>query len=261
MSPMTSMGALIVSLLLGLPPREDLAEAVERLVACKDMGAPVCVYAAATLTNAGPAGLRPTYQALPRMGQPGQILSMTVLGADESAASTQLLVNLLADRKMPPLIRSLAVSLLAERRDKQVQRALLKLVEDPDASVRAAVIRVLGNWPHGGDARILKALAHAALDRDKNVRREAVLGLGLSGRPECGPALVKALHDVDDEIRRVAADGLKWVKYAPAVKPLIEALNTEDTLMRRSVAGALTHQTGKNFGEDYPLWREWHRNQ
>ncbi|MCB9728406.1 MAG: HEAT repeat domain-containing protein [Deltaproteobacteria bacterium] len=260
---------VIVSALSGLaqaaPDSQRVTEAIADLTRCKDIKAPRCLEALATLSDVGPAALQPAAAALPRMAQGGQLLTISLLGADTTDKGTTLLGKAVLDSRLSPTIRTLAVSELTQRYESKsakliITKYLLEAATVADAPVRAAVVRALGNRPTKGDTRVLQALLTAANDADTTVRLEAVLGLGMSGDESVGPALVRALDDEAPRVRTAAADGLTFVKYAPAVRPLIDAIRNSDAVFRRVVGEALAYQTGNRFGDDYGLWREWYRN-
>ncbi len=239
------------------PSRAEIQDSVQRLERCKDMRAPVCLNAAAMLTNAGDRGVRATAPALKGMTRAGQILALSVLGGVESRRSTRSLVHITADRKLPSFVRSMAVTTVAPRGGRTVRQALLRALRDRDAVVRSTAARALGNSAHGGDKRVIRALIAATRDEDATVRVEALIGLGLAGDPRGGPALTDALGDREISVQRAAADGLRFVTCADAVPALVEALKTQDDELRRLANKALKRQTGRDFGEDYALWREW----
>jgi HEAT repeat protein len=224
-----------------------------------------CIEALATLRDAGSAALAPVAQALPRMAQGGQILAVTLLGADATDKGTTLLGKAALDPSISPTIRTMVIAELTQRYASKsakaiITKTLLEAVSDSSAPVRAAAVRALGNRPTKGDTRVLQSLTAAASDPEPNVRLEAVLGLGMSGDESVGPALVAALQDEVARVRTAAADGLTFVKYEPAISPLIDAVRTDDAVFRRVIGEALAYQTGNRFGDDYGLWREWYRN-
>jgi hypothetical protein len=242
----------------GEVPKAQIDEAVGQLVQCPDIKAEICLSAAGKLIQAGSSGARVVVGALPKMTVPGQVLGMSAITSDESEMGTTTLVKVLANRNLPAMVRTLAASSLAERKGTHATSALARATQDKDALVRTASVRALGNRLQGGDPRVVKTLVKCASDREPSVRVEAVMGLGLSGLPEVGPPLVGALGDDDLRVQQAAAEALRLVRHDPAVEPLIEKLKSEDATLRLSVSRALTKQTGKNYGQDYPLWREWY---
>lgn len=235
----------------------QLNDAVKRLESCKDLKANVCMNAAATLKLAGDRSVGPIGRRLSKMTRPGQMLAMTVLGEHRSHASTRQLIKVAQNRRLPAVVRSMAFGHLTHRASRSVTAVLIRASTEKDVIVRIASVAALGNRPHRGDKRVLAALAKASKDEDPRVRTEALMGLSLARAG--GEALTAALDDESADVRRAAADGLGRVEYTPAVEPLIEALQSQDAVLRQHVGKALEHQTGKNFGQDWALWREWYR--
>jgi hypothetical protein len=247
------------------PDARTVSAAVGDLARCHDIKASRCMEALSTLRDAGSTALLPIAQALPRMAQGGQILAVTLLGADATDKGTALLGKTVLDPSVSATIRTMAIAELTQRYNSKTSKAaitktLLDAVADASGPVRAAAVRALGNRPTKGDTRVLQSLTAAAKDAEPDVRLEAVLGLGMSGDDVVGPALVEALRDPIPRVRTAAADGLTFVKFEPSIRPLIDAVRTDDAAFRRVVGEALAYQTGNRFGDDYGLWREWYRN-
>lgn len=247
------------------PDVRTMSAAVADLVRCEDIKTPRCLEALSTLRDAGPSALLRVAQALPHMALGGQILAVTLLGADVTDKGTALLGKTVLDPSVSATVRTMAIAELTQRYTSKAAKAvitqtLLDAVTDASGPVRAAAVRALGNRPTKGDTRVLQGLTAAARDTDPDVRLEAVLGLGMSGDEVIGPALVEALHDPMARVRTAAADGLTFVKFEPSIIPLIDAVRTDDAAFRRVVGEALAYQTGNRFGDDYGLWREWYRN-
>ncbi|MEZ4269042.1 MAG: HEAT repeat domain-containing protein [Myxococcota bacterium] len=266
---MLTVTLAMISALSGIavaaPDARTVSAAVGDLARCEDIKASRCIEALTTLRDAGPNALLPVALALPRMAQGGQILAVSLLGADATDKGTSLLGKTVLDPSVSPTIRTMAIAELTQRYGSKTAKALitktlLDVLADPSAPVRAAAVRALGNRPTKGDTKVLQSLTAAASDPEPNVRLEAVLGLGMSGDESVGPALVQALNDGVPRVRTAAADGLTFVKYEPAISPLIDAVRTADAAFRRVVGEALAYQTGNRFGDDYGLWREWYRN-
>ncbi len=247
------------------PNARAVSAAVGDLTRCNDIKASRCMEALSTLRDAGPSALLPVAHALPRMAQGGQILAVTLLGADATDKGTALLGKTVLNPSVGPTIRTMAIAELTQRYKSKAAKAaitktLLHAAADASGPVRAAAVRALGNRPTKGDTRVLQSLMAAAKDAEPDVRLEAVLGLGMSGDEVIGPALVEALRDPVPRVRTAAADGLTFVKFSPSISPLIDAVRADDAAFRRVVGEALAYQTGNRFGDDYGLWREWYRN-
>ena len=258
---LTSMVALIAS----ATPQPSIAESFEVLSRCQDIKAAQCLNATARLEAQSEAAIRYIAPRFEKMTPLGQMLALSVYGSQPSYSATQALARLVLKAKLAPSIKSVAIQLLADRFDgkrtkRLVSSTLIKAAKDKQATIRGAAIRALGNRAKGADRHILQVLRHAASDSVPSVRREAVLGLGMSARNDVAGLLIDALSDPVLRVRIAAADGLSFVKSERAVEPLIECLRSDEGLLRRVASEALTHQTKLQFGDDYLLWREWYLN-
>lgn len=241
-------------------PNKRVEAAIRHLSGCTSVRDHGCLDAAATLGNSGDAALPPLGRAIPEMTRAGQLLAVSVLASSDSRRALTPLIKVARSRKVPAVIRSVAVANLGTRKGKPVVRALFACLKDRDHVVRAASARALGTRSHYNDPKILRALARAAEDTNPEVRVEALLGLGLAGADVGGPVLQAALSDRVPKVRHAAAEGLLFVKFAPAIGPLIVGLRSQDKELRVRNAKALRFQTGLNYGEDYAVWTEWYRH-
>lgn len=78
----------------------------------------------------------------------------------------------------------------------------------------------------------------ALKDKDKNVRKQAVVDLGMIRDPRAVKPLIKAMKDEDKDVRSMAIVALGNIGK-PAVEPLIQALKDEDDLFRKGVIMSL----------------------
>lgn len=256
---------LAVTLLVGSPTSRQVRHAVDVISTCDDLTSTTCLRAVTTLEIAGDRAFKLLTPRFSKMSTMGQMLSLSVYGSHPGNQSTMGLAKLVLKATLAPAIRSVAIQTLADRFDgrrtrRLVTATLIKTAKDKVPTIRAAAIRALGNRARSGDRHIVTVLRRAATDREATVRTEAVLGLGMTGRPDVGALLIKALSDEVLRVRIAAADGLSFVKTAASIEPLIDTLQSDDALLRRVTGEALAFQTGVRFGEDYPLWREWLAN-
>ncbi len=254
--------AAVISLLAAGPSSAAIQEAVDDLAACDDATESMCLQAASTLISAGKRGIAPTIRSFPDMGRSGQVLALGTLGQSTSSKATSGIASIAKNPEVHMGVRTLAIGALADRfhgksTRKRVDAALIKLLKDDDAVIRASAARALGNRSTRENRKVLKALERAAHDEESMVRVEAVLGLGMSASPTAGPTLLDALGDTDPRVKMAAADAFTFVKFEPAIDALVDTLRSEDGLLRRVAGEALSHQTGQHYGEDYGLWREW----
>jgi HEAT repeat protein len=123
--------------------------------------------------------------------------------------------------------------------DRESLELLAGALNDPVASVRAAVAQALGSMR---DTLAVRALMEALRrDTDAEVRRNAAWALGQIEDGRAVPALSDALRsDADAEVRRAAAEALGSIEDARAVPALVEALRRdEQPELRRAVIDAL----------------------
>jgi HEAT repeat protein/beta-lactamase regulating signal transducer with metallopeptidase domain len=118
-------------------------------------------------------------------------------------------------------------------------RAILALIEalrDPDAEVREAAARALGER---GDARAADALARALGDSVPDVRRAATLALAEMKDRRAIEPLLAALDDSDAEVRQMAAHALGDAEDRRAIPGLMKLLQDQDAEVRQTAAHGL----------------------
>jgi HEAT repeat protein len=153
-----------------------------------------------------------------------------------SAAAAEALANLgsqaipaLTDLLLIQEFRLLAVRSLSRIRHSETIAPLLRVVSDPQPTVRAAAIEALSSFH---DSRIFPALANALHDPAASVRREAIIGLGLRTDLQ-GVNLVDLLAphltDLNLPVCRQAAIALGRVGNAAAIQALTTALRSPHT--------------------------------
>lgn len=160
-----------------------------------------------------------------------------------------------------------------------------------DADKRYRGTMLLANKPFAGEELYIKLFIDNAADPDAGVRTAAIRALGNHGGPEHVPVLVKALRDSDKLVRLEAARALQRVHNPAAVEPLMIACNAErepEAEIRAEAADALGQYadprilgslqscladsnltvnyaglrslrtlTGQDFGMDRVAWRNW----
>ncbi len=169
-----------------------------------------------------------------------------------------------------------AADTLAHIKDPRSIEPLIKLLEDRNADVRAAVVEALGAFSN--DVRVVKPLIVALDDNNRTVRKsaESVLDtsikdfhklndpevtkpfidalkdnnrgvravaarlLGELKDPASVDALIVALEDVDTDVRIAAKESLYKIKDSRAIDSMVAALKAEDPKVRSQVVGALS---------------------
>lgn len=161
---------------------------------------------------------------------------------------------------------------------------------DPDLRYRGTVLLGTASW--GGEPLYLELFEQHAKDPEANVRVAAMRALGNHGGPEHAPILIEGLSDGEARVRVEAARSLQRI-YAPAVAvdPLIKSVREEQeessevraeaalalgqypanrvvqeliaALADRSLAvnhaslESLRILTGQDFGYDRRAWSAW----
>ncbi len=114
--------------------------------------------------------------------------------------------------------------------------ALIKALEDKDASVRSSAASALGKISNPSP---VDSLVQALKDKEASVRRSAASALGKIGNPTAVNALVQALEDKEPSVCENAAYALGKIGNPTAVNALIDILAHEDSVVYESAALAL----------------------
>ncbi len=130
-------------------------------------------------------------------------------------------------------------------------------IKDPDAGVRTAATRALGN--HGGPEHV-PLLVKSLQDEDKLVRAEGARALQRVHNPVAIPALINAIDEAKElevDVRSEAADALGQYADNRVVSELIKALADPSLAVNYATLGSLRTLTGQDFGLDRVAWRKW----
>ena len=127
-------------------------------------------------------------------------------GEKDKSAVAQLLTQL---KDESPMVRLAAARAILQLGGDEYVPTLVNLFKDPDKSVRAAVIQLLGERR---DPRTVPGLGEALKsDQEMSVRLVALDAMRKIGDESCVPALIDALRDSQIVIRSQAQDALKAV--------------------------------------------------
>lgn len=174
-----------------------------------------------------------------------RLAAADALGRIGGPLALKTLVRALVDPE--PKVRLKIVSALAALADSSRSakgkalraRAVVPLVgrlEDPNAGVRLAAVRALGQL---GDKRAVIPLMGRLSDLGRKVRAESVTALGKLGDPRSGPAITRLLSDHAPGVVQAAIKTLGLLRYRGATEPLIEMLRSSSSVYRGPVAQAL----------------------
>jgi hypothetical protein len=220
--------------------------------------------------------------------------------ADDDPSVRDRAVRVLAGRKDPlepprlartarrdgrALVREGLARVLARRPGEDGVSALIDLLGDRSARVRAEAARSLGVVGDGTAVDALQVLLRdrrpgprlAALDSldgidpagsatravglvgdpDPDVRAAAVLVLERRPGEAADRALVSALDDGCWSVRTAAARAVSRIRLVDAVPTLIRRLDREEGRVREEVHEALAAVTGIGLPDDAARWRDW----
>jgi hypothetical protein len=131
--------------------------------------------------------------------------------------------------------------------------------KENDPVIRTEIVRALGK--HTVPSATQTAIS-AMKDPDTDVRVAACETLGRRGGPQAVTALCDALKiDLEPEVRMSAAKALGQTHDTSAVAVLGAALSDEDPAMQYLAVQSLKQISGKDFGNDVNLWRQYARGE
>lgn len=138
---------------------------------------------------------------------------------------------------MDPRHRLHAVQLLQTLgKEKDAEDALMKLIADPDAKVRASVIKAMGVL---GTVEAVKAVLKSIKDSDRRVRANAIEALEALQHPQVRTMILPLMEHPDNRIRGNAVKALLLMGEPTARLALDNMLHHKDPMMRRTGVWAL----------------------
>lgn len=148
-----------------------------------------------------------------------------------------------------------AVSAQPEAQE-QSSRQLSELIrKEADPVIRAEIIRALGKH---NTATATEVTLNGLKDPDTDVRVAACVALGRRGGAQATAGLCEALKiDLEPEVRMSAAKALGQTHDTSAVAALGAALSDEDPAMQYLAVQSLREISGKDFGNDVNLWKQY----
>jgi hypothetical protein len=129
------------------------------------------------------------------------------------------------------------------------------LIDDPDATVRAACVKAIGIHGSVEDAKLI---TDHVTDEDTFVRWEAAQALRKIHDPGVVAQLIRVVQDdEDDDVRMAAADALGQYAQARVYQALVGALDDRSFSVVEAAHRSLATLTGYDFGTEGGLWLMW----
>lgn len=154
-----------------------------------------------------------------------------------TSAEERVLQRLLAaSRDEEPWVRYFACQSLGKLGDVAAAPAVVERLADFAGQVRVAAIEALARL---GGERAFEALGAAATGGDLDQRRAALIGLGLSARPEAVPLLLRHARASDVATRLIAISALANFDTPETLEVLGSALHDRDDNVRAAAVGFL----------------------
>lgn len=139
-------------------------------------------------------------------------------------------------------VRYYAAQALGRLGAEAASRRLTELLRDPAGQVRVAAVEALS---HFRNDLAMEALRAAAASDEPDLRRAALIGLGITGRPDALPALLDALRSPDASTRLVAVSALSGAAGGSEIVPaLARAARDPDEAVRSAAIGFLAAAPG-----------------
>ncbi len=140
-----------------------------------------------------------------------------------------------------PWIRYHACHALGERKDVGSIDPLVLLLQDEAGHVRIAAVEALSHMPGEVAMQVLRT---ASGSTDSDMRRAAVVGLGLRREADVLPLLLEAARSDEPATRLVALSALVGFKQPEAFSAVVEAASDNDESVRSAAIGVLALAPG-----------------
>jgi HEAT repeat protein len=162
---------------------------------------------------------------------------------DAGAASEDDLFAIVEDTGSDPEQRERAFWLLSRLGTAGTAPALFKALKEPNASLRAAAARLIGE--SGIRESVDRLVAVLQSDPEPKVRKDAAYALGLLGDVNTLKPVVAALRDKSPMVRGMAAEALAYIGDVAAIASLLETLYDPSPEVRYWGAFALGEMGGE----------------
>ncbi|GEM_PF-7091377 len=144
-----------------------------------------------------------------------------------------------------PEVQEAAWAAVEKQNSTCARSAITKVLEAPDASIRARGVR----WfAQNVGPEILPRLGPLVRDADPSVRRAAIRAVSTMGE-EALPFLATGLEDTDAMLRRIATEAIARSRGPGAIEPLARAAQDAEVAVRRVAVRSLA-------GRDHPSARD-----
>lgn len=183
-----------------------------------------------------------------------RVAASQALGVIGDADAVNPLLDMLGDTEMG--VRGAAVVALMNFNENKIPPKVASLLNDPEAYVRLAAIKLLNEKM---DPKTASAVRDA-LKKDKSdeVRLLAVKTLGGIRDKDAVDVLMNAImEDTNRYVREESAIALGKIGDKKAVPALIKALKDPYKDIQLRASYSLKDITGQNFGRDYEKWSSW----
>ncbi len=129
------------------------------------------------------------------------------------------------------------------------------MATDPDATVKAAAIKALGE--HGSVEDVKVIISDMGNPNPVFLRWECAKALQKIHSPLAVKPLIEAVKDEDDDVRMAAAYALGQYADPEVVGVLIGLLDDQDFGVVEAAHQSLHTLTGQQFGTEGPAWLKW----
>ena len=152
-----------------------------------------------------------------------------------------------------------AASKSAQEQEAESQRLAEAFGTEKEALVRGSIALAAARYPTAAAKSVLLA---AIRDPDPETRKAGCLAWGRRGGAEGASALSDVLEaEQDRDVRLVAVRALGEIKDPAAVAVLARGLEDSDVAIQHRAMRSLENVTGKYYGNDANLWRQYAQGQ
>jgi HEAT repeat protein len=139
---------------------------------------------------------------------------------------------------------------------RQITDQLARQIQvEPDPLVRQAVVQAIAAYRTPMAQQVLEA---GMGDSDAAVRVACCRALGHRAEAASVPILAQAVRsDRDIDVKLAATEALGKIKSPESVKALAAALDDRDPAMQYAGVQSMKSVTGKNYGPDVQVWRQF----